>query len=34
MTPYRLALARSGAGRVTLTGSADGTMEIERHAAE
>ncbi len=34
MTPYQLALARSGAGRVTLTGRADGTMEIERDAAE
>ncbi|HUG04830.1 MAG TPA: type II secretion system minor pseudopilin GspH [Steroidobacteraceae bacterium] len=34
MTPYLLAMARSGAGRITLTGSADGTMEIERHADE
>lgn len=34
MTPYRLALARGGAGRVTLSGRADGTMEIERDAAE
>jgi general secretion pathway protein H len=34
MTPYQLALARSGAGRITLTGRADGTMEIERDAAE
>ena len=30
MTPYRLALARSGAGRVTLIGGLDGTIEIER----
>jgi general secretion pathway protein H len=34
MTPYRLSLARSDAGFVTLAGSADGTMEIERNAAE
>lgn len=34
MTPYQLAMARSGAGRITLTGRADGTMEIERNAAE
>ncbi|MFZ2509287.1 MAG: type II secretion system minor pseudopilin GspH [Steroidobacteraceae bacterium] len=31
-TPYRLALVRPDAGhRVTLVGSADGTIEIERH---
>lgn len=32
MTPYRLALARSDAGRVTLIGGLDGTIEIERDA--
>jgi len=30
MTPYRLSLARSAAGRVTLIGGLDGTIEIER----
>ncbi len=30
MTPYRLALARSTASRITLIGSADGMIEIER----
>jgi general secretion pathway protein H len=30
MTPYRLSLARTSAGRVTLIGGADGTIEIER----
>jgi general secretion pathway protein H len=32
MTPYRLSLARRSAGRVTLIGSPDGTIEIERDA--
>lgn len=32
MTPYRLSLARSAAGRVTLIGGLDGTIEIERDA--
>ena len=32
MTPYRLSLARADAGRITLTGNPDGTMEIERDA--
>lgn len=31
MTPYRLSLARKAAGRVTLIGSPDGMIEIERH---
>jgi len=30
MTPYRLALARTAAGRVTLVGDADGSIEIQR----
>lgn len=30
MTPYRLSLARSASGRVTLIGGPDGTIEIER----
>ncbi len=34
MTPYRLSLARSEAGRITLTGSADGRMEIERNGEQ
>jgi len=35
MTPYRLSLARPDAGRrVTLIGSADGSIEIERNATD
>ena len=35
MTPYRLALARPDARRrVTLIGGADGTIEVERNAAD
>jgi general secretion pathway protein H len=30
MTPYRLALVRTGGGRITLVGAADGSIEIER----
>ena len=30
MSPYRLSLVRSAAGRVTLIGGPDGTIEIER----
>jgi general secretion pathway protein H len=30
MTPYALAIARSGAGRITLIGGPEGTIEIER----
>jgi general secretion pathway protein H len=30
VTPYRLSLIRKGAGRVTLVGNLDGTIEIER----
>jgi general secretion pathway protein H len=33
MTPYRLAIVRKGAGRVTLVGSADGSIEIDRGTA-
>ncbi|MGQ0384461.1 MAG: type II secretion system minor pseudopilin GspH [Gammaproteobacteria bacterium] len=32
MTPYRLSLARSGSGRITLVGAADGSIEIARDA--
>lgn len=34
MTPYRLTLARRGAGRTTLIGGMDGTIEIERSGDE
>ena len=34
MTPYRLSLMRGEEGRITLTGDADGTIEIERNAEE
>jgi general secretion pathway protein H len=30
MTPYRLALVRRGGARITLVGTADGSIEIER----
>jgi hypothetical protein len=30
MTPYRLALVRKDGGRMTLIGSADGSIELER----
>lgn len=30
MTPYRLAIARRGGGRVTLVGGIDGSIEIQR----
>jgi general secretion pathway protein H len=34
MSPYRLTLARKDAGRMTLIGHADGTIEIERDAGQ
>ena len=34
MAPYRLSLARQDGGRVTLIGSPDGRIEIERDAVE
>jgi len=34
MTPYRISLARADAGRITLIGRPDGTMEIERDAGQ
>ena len=34
MTPYRLSLMRGEDGRITLTGNPDGTIEIERNAAQ
>ena len=34
MSPYQLSLMRGEDGRITLTGNPDGTIEVERHAAQ